>query len=149
MIFDSFEVTKWLPITISLVAVVISIISFAWNIRAELQKKRARLEVRPKVTAYHGGDDDRTKMHLIFRNLSHRSTAVTEIYVREASNGIIKNVGEEDGVFMPIKVDPWGVQIVSFRIEHADEKRMKDILVRDIEDNEISVVRDPNKSWHK
>jgi hypothetical protein len=149
MIFDSLEVTKWLPIIISLVAMFISIISLLWNIRAELQKKRARLEIRPKVSSYHGSDDDRTKMHLIFRNLSHRSTAVTEIYVRETSNGIIKNVGEDDGVFMPIKIDPWGVQIVSFRIEHEDEKRMKDILVRDIEDNEISVVRDPNKSWHK
>lgn len=146
---DSFEITKLLPIGISLIAVIISLVSLGWNIRAEIQKKKAKLEVWQRNDFYSGGDDERTKINLVFRNLSHRPTAVIDIYVREAGNGIIKNVGESDGVSLPLKIEPWGVQIINFRIERENEKIMGDILVRDVEDNEISVVRQPNKRWHK
>lgn len=48
--------------------------------------------------------------------------------------------GYKDQIKLPIKIDPWGVSKVEFRIDQDDEKQMKKILIRDIEDNEIIVA---------
>jgi hypothetical protein len=97
---------------------------------------------------YLGSDDDRTKITLLFRNLSHRPTAIVDIYVREGES-ILAGRGYRNQIILPIRIDPWGVSEVEFRIERDDEKRMNDILIRDIEDNEIIVVRGTGETWTK
>jgi len=109
-------------------------------------KGSARLEVWQRNSFYVGSDDDRTKITLLLRNLSHRPTAIIDIYVRD-KDGILEGRGYHDRIKLPIQIEPWGVKEVEFRIEASDEKRMTNILVRDIEDNEIVVVRKSGQTW--
>ena len=145
---DAFDWSKWLPILISGAALAISIIAIYWNIISERARSKAQLEVWQRNTFYHGSNDDRTKITLIFRNLSHRPTAIVDLYVREGES-ILEGRGYRDEIDLPITIDPWGVREVEFRIEQNDQKRMNNILVRDIEDNEIVVVRGTGETWVK
>jgi hypothetical protein len=94
-------------------------------------------------------NDERTEIELLFRNLSHRPTAIIDIYVREKEGGILGGSGYNNNIKLPIELDPWGVIRASFGIEKNDEARMANILVKDIEDNEIVVVRGPGQKWVK
>jgi hypothetical protein len=133
---------------ISGAALAVAIIALCWNIISERARSKAQMEVWQINTFYEGSNDDRTKITLLFRNLSHRPTAIVDIYVREGE-GILEGRGYRDRVDLPIKIDPWDVREVKFRIEKNDEKRMNNILVRDIEDNEIVVVRGTGQTWVK
>jgi hypothetical protein len=143
-----FNWSKWLPILISGAALAVGIIAICWNIISERARSKAQIEVWQRNSFYHGSNDDRTKITLLFRNLSHRPTAIVDIYVREGE-GILEGRGYKDQIDLPIKIDPWGVREVEFRIEQNDEKRMNNILVRDIEDNEIVVIRGTGQTWAK
>jgi len=140
--------TKWLPILISGAALAISLLSLSWNVISERAKSQALLEVWQRNTFYVGGNDNRTKITLLFRNLSHRPTAIVDIYVREGES-TLEGRGYKGQIDLPIKIDPWGVTEVEFRIEQNDEKRMDNILVRDIEDEEIVVIRGTGEKWAK
>jgi hypothetical protein len=143
-----FNWSKWLPILISGAALAVAIIALYWNFISERAKSKAQIEVWQRNNFYHGSDDDRTKITLLFRNLSHRPTAIVDIYVREGES-ILEGRGYRSQIHLPIKIDPWGVSEVEFRIERNDEKRMNNILIRDIEDNEIVVVRGTDETWAK
>lgn len=143
-----FNLGKWLPILISGAALAVSIVALCWNIISERTRSRAQIEVWQRNTFYQGSNDDRTEITLLFRNLSHRPTAIVDIYVREG-DGILEGRGYKDQIDLPIKIDPWGVREVEFRIEKNDEKRMNNILVRDIEDNKIIVIRGTGQTWAK
>ena len=140
--------SKWLQIFISGAAIAISIIALYWNVIVERTRSKAQLEAWQRNHFYVGGDDERTEIQLLFRNLSHRPTAIIDIYVREAE-GILGGSGYNDRIKLPIQIDPWGVKRVDFRIEKDDERRMTNILIKDIEDNEIVVVRGPGQQWVK
>jgi len=86
---------------------------------------------------------------LLFRNLSHRPTAIIDIYVREKEGGILGGSGYNNNIKLPIQLEPWGVIRASFRVEKNDEARMANILVKDIDDNEIVVIRGPGQKWVK
>ncbi len=141
-----FDWTKWLPILISGAALAISVLSLSWNVISERAKTRDQLEVWQRNNFYEGCDDNRTKITLLFRNLSHRPSAIVDVYVREGE-GILEGRGYKDRISLPIRVDPWDVKEVSFRIEATDEKRMNNILVRDIQDKEIVVIRGTGTTW--
>jgi hypothetical protein len=143
-----FDWSKWLPILISGAAFAIALIALCWNIISERARSKAQIEVWQRNNFYLGSDDDRTKITLLFRNLSHRPTAIVDIYVREGES-ILAGRGYRNQIILPIRIDPWGVSEVEFRIERDDEKRMNDILIRDIEDNEIIVVRGTGETWTK
>ncbi|HSW62919.1 MAG TPA: hypothetical protein VLH56_06390 [Dissulfurispiraceae bacterium] len=143
-----FDWTKWLPILISGAALAISVLFLSWGIISERARSRAILEVWQRNVFYHGSDDDRTKITLLFRNLSHRPTAVVDLYVRE-KEGILGGRGYKDRISLPIRIDPWGLTEIDFKIDQNDEVRMTDILVRDIQDKEIVVVRGTGKTWAK
>jgi hypothetical protein len=145
---EHFNWSKWLPILISGAALAVAIIALYWNIISERARSKAQIEVWQRNNFYLGSDDDRTKVTLLFRNLSHRSTAIVDIYVREGES-ILEGRGYRNQINLPIKIDPWGVSEVEFRIERHDEKRMNNILVRDIEDNEIVIVRGTGETWAK
>jgi len=119
-----------------------------WNIIMERARSKAQLEVWQRNTFYYGSNDDRTKINLLFRNLSHRPSAIVDIYVR-AGEGILEGCGYKNQLELPINIEPWGVKGVQFRIEKKDEKLMTDILVRDIEDHKIVVVRSSEQTWTK
>ncbi len=114
----------------------------------ERARSKAQLEVWKRNTFYYGSNDDRTKINLLFRNLSHRPTAIVDIYVR-AGEGILEGRGYKNQLELPINIEPWGVKGVQFRIEKKDEKLMTDILVKDIEDHKIVVVRSSEQTWTK
>ena len=120
----------------------------------ERSKSKAQLEVWQRNAFFvtlggeMPGQDNRTIITLLFRNLSHRPTAVVDVYVREGE-GILEGNGYKGRIKLPIKIEPWGVETVDFRIERADEKRMTNILVRDLEDNEIIVTRGRGQRWIK
>jgi hypothetical protein len=115
---------------------------------SERARGKAQIEVWQRNTFYHGSNDERTKITFLFRNLSHRPTAIVDIYVREGES-ILEGRGYKDQIDLPIKIDPWDVREVEFRIEQNDEKRMNNILRRDIEDNEIVVNRGTGQTWTK
>ena len=143
-----FNWSKWLPILISGAALAVGVIALRWNIISERVRSKAQIEVWQRNAFYHDSNDDRTKTTLLFRNLSHRPTAIVDIYVRE-DESILEGRGYKDQIDLPIKIDPWGVIEVEFRIERNDEKRMNNILVRDIEDNEIVVICGTGQNWAK
>lgn len=142
---EEFDWSKWLPLFISVVAVVISLLSLFWNVFIE-KRSKAKLEVWQRN---HWEEDEQTEIELLFRNLSHRPTAIIDIYVREKDGGILGGQGYNNNIKLPIQIAPWEVIGASFRINKSDEVRMVDILVRDIEDNEIVVIRKRGKKWAK
>lgn len=138
----------WLNYLISAFAVIISLFSLFWNVIVERKKSKAKLEIWQRNHFYLGGDDERTEIELLFRNLSHRPTAIIDIYIRD-NESIIGGSGYNNKIKLPIEVRPWSLIQVSFRIEKPDESRMVNILVRDIEDNEIVVIRSSENKWIK
>jgi|GEM_PF-6318496 hypothetical protein len=121
--------------------------SKANNHQSKLSKEeiKANLEVSQRKTFYEGSEDNRTQINLLFRNLSPRPTAIVDLYVRE-ENGIIGGRGYENRIKLPIQIEAWGIKQVDFRIDPGDEKRMTNILVKDMEDNEI-IIRNTGEVW--
>ena len=107
----------WLPIFISLAAILISSVSLFWNVVVELKRSKAKLEVLQRNHFYTGGEDERTEIELLFRNLSHRPIAIIDIYVREKKGGILGGSGYNNRIKLPIQLEPWGIIQASFRIE--------------------------------
>jgi hypothetical protein len=66
---------------------------------------------------YVGGEDERTQIELLFRNLNHRPVAMIDIYVREKDRSILGESGYNNNIKLPIQLEPWGVIEASFRIE--------------------------------
>lgn len=83
--------------------------------------------------------DHRTQIILICRNLSPRPTAVIDVYVRDEKGGYLGGRGYKNQIALPFRVESWGLTQIDFRIERDDEKRMKDIWIKDMEDNEYTV----------
>lgn len=137
-----------ISILISCFALFISIIFLLWNIISEHAKSKAQLEVWERGSFYYGCNDNRTKISLLFRNLSHRPTAVVDIYVRE-DTGILGGSGYNNQIALPLKIEPWGIIKADFRIEIGDEKRMNNILVKDIDGNDITLISKSNQTWVK
>ena len=146
---ETLNYSEWLPIFISGAALAISLLSLFWNVVVERKRSKAKLEVLQRNHFYTGGEDERTEIELLFRNLSHRPTAILDIYVREKKGGILGGSGYKDNIKIPIQLEPWGVIQASFRIEKNDEALMANILVKDIDDNEIVVVRGSDQKWVK
>lgn len=149
MNIETLDHSEWLPIFISVAALAISFLSLFWNVVVERKRSKAKLGVWQRNHFYTGGEDERTEIELLFRNLSHRPTAIIEIYVREKEGGILGGSGYKDNIKLPIQLEPWGVIQASFRIEKNDEAQMTNILVKDIEGNEIVVVRGSDQKWVK
>jgi hypothetical protein len=59
-------------------------------------KKQSRSTVSDFVSVRD--KDQGAKITLMFRNLSHRPTAVVFIYLRNKDGGIIRAIGENDGI---------------------------------------------------
>ena len=142
------QVLPWLPVAISSVALLVSLASLAWNFRLEQYRRKAKLQVSQRNAYFEGGPDTRTQINLIIRNLSHRPTAVIDIYVKNEKGGVIKNVGAQGVVSLPIRIEPWDVRVVSFRVEANEEEQMSFITLRDVDDRQIEVKRVPGKTWH-
>lgn len=132
-----FSWTSLSPVIISIGAFLLSGITLGWKIWSEVASSQARLDIWQYNNFFLGSKDDRTEINLLFRNKSNRPTSVIELYVRKEDGSIIKGHGYGNKVELPIQIAPWGVEHRKFRIEKIDEKEMKDILMRDIDDNEI------------
>jgi len=135
--------------SLAVAVIIISVVSLFSYVVFELKRSKAKLEVLQRKHFYTGGEDERTEIELQFRNLSHRPTAIIDIYVREKEGGILGGSGYNDKIKLPIQLEPWGIIQASFRIEKNDYARMANILVKDIEDNEIVVVRGSKQKWVK
>jgi len=135
-------------ITISIIAVTISLGSLAWNVLRDYLNRFAKLEVWQRNHFYLGGNDSRTEVNLIIRNRSSRPTAVLDIYTKDSSGGLIKNINEKYEVHMPIKIGPWDVHIVDFRLEPWHEEKLDHISIRDLDDKDITVRRGEKKRWY-
>ena len=146
---EAFDWSKWGTIFISGGALAISVLSLVWNVLVERMRSRAKLDVWQRNNFYCGGEDERTEIQLLFRNLSHRPTAIIDIYVRDKKGGILGGSGYNNNIKLPLQLEPWGVIQASFSIERVDEALMANILVKDIEDNKIIVVRDSDQKWVK
>jgi len=146
---ETMDSTNWLPILISGGALAISILSLFWNVMVQWFRRRANLEMWQRNDFFQGGDDDRTIINLLFRNKSHRDTAIIELYLRDEKGNAIEGHGYKGLVELPIKIKEWSVEKRSFRIEHRNEKEMKDILIKDIDDNVIIYDRLKGEKWVK
>lgn len=144
---EAFDWNKWGPIFMSGGALAISVLSLAWNILVERMRSRAKLEVLQRINYYYGSEDERTEIVLMFRNLSHRPTAIIDVYIRNKEGGILGGSGYKNNIKLPLQLEPWGIIRTSFRIEENDEKLLADILVKDIEDHEIIIVPHRSKKW--
>ncbi len=146
---DGFNWNKWLPIFISGGAFFISLIALFWNVVVEWTRGRAKLEMWQRNDFFTGSEDDRTIINLLFRNKSHRDTAIIELYIRDKKESVIEGHGYKGRVELPIQIKAWSVFKCSFRIECRNEEEMKDILIKDIDDNEIVYDRSKGKKWVK
>ncbi len=149
---EALDWSKWLPILISCAAVAIALLALFWNVAVEHKRSKANLEVWQRNHYYLvlGSNNDRTtEIELLFRNLSHRPTAIIDIYLRNKEGGVLGGQGYNNKIELPIQIEPWGVKTVHFKLEKNDEERISSILVRDIEDNEIVIVRTPGQTWVK
>ena len=149
MLPPDFDLSKFLPIAISIIALTVSIFALFWNVNVEFYKRKSNIEIWQRNKFFEGGEDNRTQINLIIRNLSPRPSAILSIYVRDNNGGIIQSLEDTEGIALPIKVESWGVEKVSFRISRDNEARMKDIQVQGIDDEKIVVKRLNNKKWHK
>ena len=141
--------TRWLPVFVSFGALIISGIFLFWNVIVEWGRRRANLEMWQRNDFFMGSEDDRTIINLLFRNKSYRVTAVIELYIRGKAGNVLGGHGYKGRVELPIQIDAWNVERRSFRIERTDEQQMKDIKIRDIDDNEIVYDRSKGKKWVK
>lgn len=146
---EGLDWSKWLPIFIAGGAFFISLLSLFWNVIAEWARRRANLEMWQRNDFSIGSDDDRTVINLLFRNKSHRDTAIIELYIRGKDGNVLEGHGYMGRVELPIQIKAWSVERRSFRIEHKDEQQMKDILIKDIDDNEIVYDRSKGEKWAK
>ena len=92
-------------------------------------------------------DEDRMEVVLMCRNRSPRPTAITGVFVRDEKGGELSGNGYNKRIELPFQIEPWGLTQKVFKVEKNDEKRIKDILVRDMEDNEC-ILR-PGLKWVK
>ena len=139
--------SKWLPIFIAGGAFFISVLALFWNVFVEWFRRRANLELWQRNDFSIGSDDDRTIINLLFRNKSHRDTAIIELYIRGKAGNVLEGHGYGRRVELPIQINAWSVERRSFRIERKDEQQMKDILIKDIDDNEIVYDRSKGMKW--
>jgi len=116
-------------------------------VRTELYRRKAKLEVRQITDYCIGGEDERPRINLIFRNLSHRPTAVLEAKMRGAQRNL-RTIGANEGVDFPIKLEPWAVQIARFRVPKDEEARMTEFRIKDLEDREIIIMKGTRQMWH-
>lgn len=146
---EALDWSKWLSIFIAGGAFCISLLSLFWNVIIEWARGRAKLQVWQQNDFFMGSEDDRTIINLLFRNKSHRDTAIIELYIRGKAGNVLEGHGYGRRVELPIQINAWSVERRSFRIERKDEQQMKDILIKDIDDNEIVYDRSKGKKWVK
>jgi len=139
------KLSKW-SILIAGAALAVSIVALSWNIITERARSTAQIEVWQRNAARHGSDDDREQIILLIRNLSYRPTAIVDIFVRK-EDIYLQGSGYRNQITLPLKIDPWGVTKVDFRIENIDRDQMTNILVRDMEDNEVVLRRGTGQDW--
>jgi hypothetical protein len=172
---DSVNWSKWLPIFLSGAAVAISIIALYWNIISEQARSRARLEVKARRiinlsvpfgagaafqpdrigkpleqgrtagAATRPSNDDHDEIYLVFRNLSHRPTAVLDIRVKDKGGKDLGGRGYKRQIILPLKIGPWDAEGRDIRIENNDAAQMAYIEIQDIDQN-IFCVR-PTTEW--
>lgn len=82
--------------------------------------------------------DHRDKITLLFRNLSHRSTAVLDISIE---GGRL----DYDQITLPFRIKPWDVQKRVMRLEMNDPKQIPKILITDIDLCIFEV--EPGQEW--
>ena len=75
--------------------------------------------------------------------------AIIDIYLKDSSGGVLINLWAKDDTALPIKINPWAVEVFSFFVEREEEKKIDHIYVRDLDDKEIIVKRAPDKRWHQ
>ena len=138
---------SWLPVIISIGALIISCFSLAWNFYLEHKKRKAKLEIWQRNHFFIGGEDDRTEINLILRNQSNRPTAILDIYAKDTDGGVLKTVSAKDNVYLPVKIGAWDVEIVKFRMDKDTEDKIDHISVRDLDDKNIIVRRGNNERW--
>jgi hypothetical protein len=90
---------------------------------------------------------DRMEVVLLCRNRSPRATAIVDVFVRDDKGENISGRGYNNRIKLPIQIEPWGLIQNVFEIENRDQKKMKTILIRDMEDNEC--ILDPGLKWVK
>lgn len=103
------------------------------------QGARKQGDTNKSTSLSTSSSDNRAQIILICRNLSPRPTAVIHVYVRDQKGGILGRRGYKNRIALPFRVEAWGLTQIDFRIERDDEKRMKDIWIKDMEDKEYIV----------
>ena len=112
---------------------------------------RARLTVmsrREMFMSVPPNSADHDELYLVFRNLSHRPTAILDIRVKD--NGgkylgadIIKRIKRQ--FILPIKIGPWDAEGRNIRVESGDAPLIGYIEIEDI-DRKIFCLR-PTQKW--
>jgi hypothetical protein len=123
---------------IALLALAFSAVALLRDELREQFRRHARIEVWQR-NAYNeivGAPRQPTDVTLLFRNLTPRPTAIVDVYVRDAGGGILNGRGYGK-VRLPLKVDAWGVAEVTFPLAPADEDRVADIFVLDLDGEEL------------
>jgi len=98
-------------------------------------------QVNPKLTVTdtvsQNYSNNTTKINLLFKNLGHRPTAVLYVYLMNKDGGIIRSIDERDGINLPIKIAPWSIEVIGFKVERHEKEQLSDFLITDIDDNRI------------
>ncbi|WP_078118522.1 hypothetical protein [Thiosocius teredinicola] len=138
---NSFKLLDWIPIAISSIALLLTIWTLQWQRRIERKKNEANLELQWSNGYHTGSRDPHTIVSVVIRNLSQRPTAVVYLYVKNQDGGIVKNLDSLPNINLPIRLGPWDVQIIRFRVESSEEREVRQIEAIDIEHNNVVVKR--------
>jgi hypothetical protein len=113
--------------------------------RMNAEAKTSNLKMTRVVGAYYvGGSNIKDNIDLVFRNKSARPTAILSIYLRKKGGGVIRAIGEADGIKLPFNIGAWRTEKMSLVLKTAEIEELEDILVTDMDDNQIITRQD----WH-
>lgn len=115
---------------ISIGALAVSIISLSCNVILEVLKRRSKLDIWFNKILYSDKDHPSClQVQLIFRNVSHRPTAIIEIYKKHGSGGLLEGI---NSVELPIRLEPWDVKIIDFLMDYDEESLITAFVIQDL-----------------
>lgn len=141
---------------IAILALCLSILSFIWSISLEFRKNKAKLGIQ-RYDDYHvtqGGPAEPRDINLIVRNMSNRPSAILHVLLQNKDDQTLidlnlstDRVHEQCDFKTPLRLAPWDVQIISFKLPTGIENSLDHILVVDLDGKNRIIPNVREEKW--
>lgn len=140
---------------IALCALVVSLLAAGFTIYQHVWARRAKLQFQMSIGRGYGTkaaidssgkqslvvvEEQNPTTRLLIRNMSNRPSGIIDIKVTNPAGSILMDVdGNPPGGQMPLRVEPWGIEIITTEWrpgEHTEDMYFK---IKDIDDKEYSI----------